>query len=161
MGEERECGGFGEAVHLVGEGVQEAFFDGCEELLAEEGVSGGVGEVGGCGDVVAKFGGPHGLAVVGGSIDGGDSRVGGGDGLECKQIIETLEADGEHAVAVRTIADVRVDSDGVGVEFALEDGEGSVGGDTNDRGEDRLREGGLDGVRDVHGERRWEVGKAE
>ena len=43
----------------------------------------------------------------------------------------------------------------------MEGGERCVGRNTYDRGEDRLRERGLDGVGDVHGEGMWEVGKVE
>ena len=149
--EEFMGGGFCVSVNGVGEGGDKTVFDRVEKLLAKEGVGGGVGEIGGGGDFMTKFDGTHRLAVVGDSIDGGDTRVGGGDDLKFKQGIETLEADGEHKVAERTVPDVRADSDGVGVELSLEDGKGSVGGETHDRGEERLREGGLDCVGDVHG----------
>ena len=109
---------------------------------------------------MAQFDSTHGIAVVGARVGRGDARVGGGDGFEFAHGVEAFDADGEHEVAVGTIADVRTDGDGIGVELTLEGGERGVGRKTDDRGEDRLRERGLDGVGDVHGEEVWKVGKA-
>ena len=109
---------------------------------------------------MAQFDSTHGIAVVGARVGRGDAGVGGGDNFEFEHVIEAVEADGDHEVSIGTIADVRTDGDGVGVELTLEGGEGGVGRNTDDRGEDRLRERGLDGVGDVHGEEVWKVGKA-